>query len=225
MLLGMQILISRRWIIESTLFSYFLTWILIQCMAKQAATLSHSSNVFYNPWATDLAELLIQLTQREGGLGFTPGSDKDAVGGVKIFFSNSGTEANEGALKIVRKVGKDRWAAKTGKSWDDPACTKFRVACFQNAFHGRSLGSLSATSNKKYQVPFAPLVPGFDTGKVNDVDGLKTLITEDTCAAIVEPIQGEGGVFEVDKAWLSALRKRCDEVGAVLIYDEIQVKF
>lgn len=192
-------------------------------MARQASTLSHSSNVFYNPWATALAELLIGTTQREGGLGFIKYNDKMACDGAKVFFSNSGTEANEGALKIVRKVGKDRWAAATGRSWDDPECSKYRVACFQNAFHGRSMGSLSATSQKKYQAPFAPLIPGFDVGKVNDVDGLMTLITEDTCAAIVEPIQGEGGVFEVDQEWLLALRKRCDEVGAVLIYDEIQV--
>lgn len=193
-------------------------------MAQQALTLSHSSNVFYNPWATALAELLIRLTQAEGGLGYRENSHKLECEPAKVFFSNSGTEANEGALKIVRKVGKDRWAAATGRDWDDPECPKYRVACFQNSFHGRSMGSLSATSNKKYQAPFAPLIPGFDVGKVNDVDGLATLITDDTCAAIVEPIQGEGGVFEVDQNWLLALRKRCDEVGAVLIFDEIQVR-
>ncbi|KAI5120499.1 hypothetical protein M0805_000084 [Coniferiporia weirii] len=199
----------------------------VQCMATQAATISHSSNVFYNPWATELAELLIRLTQREGGLGFAPGSSSgsgsNANGaGVKVFFANTGTEANEGALKIARKVGKERWAAAHGRSWDDAACTKWRVACFEHSFHGRSLGSLSATSNKKYQAPFAPLVPGFDVGKVNDIDGLEELVTEDTCSVIIEPIQGEGGIFEVDEAWLRALRKRCDEVGAVLIFDEIQ---
>ncbi|KAH8113394.1 acetylornithine and succinylornithine aminotransferase [Phellopilus nigrolimitatus] len=194
----------------------------VQCMAAQAATLSHSSNVFYNPWATDLAELLIGLTQREGGLGYAPGSSSGGSAGAKVFFANSGTEANEGALKVVRKVGKERWAAAHGKQWDDPSCPKWRVACFEHGFHGRSLGSLSATSNPKYQAPFAPLVPGFDVGKVNDVAGLEALVTEDTCAVLVEPIQGEGGIFIVDDAWLRALRKRCDEVGAVLIYDEIQ---
>lgn len=85
------------------------------------------------------------------------------------------------------------------------------------------MGSLSATSNAKYQKPFAPMVPGFDVGKVNDFAGLESLVTEETCGVIVEPIQGEGGIFVVDPEWLKALRKRCDEVGAVLIYDEIQV--
>jgi len=205
----------------------------VQCMAKEAARLSHSSNVFYNRWASSLAELLITLTQREGGLGWAAGavpplgiaSDDGQyapTGGAKIFFSNSGTEANEGAFKIARKVGKDRWAAAHGRSWDDKDCSKFRFACFENAFHGRSLGSLSATSNPKYQKPFAPMVPGFDVGKVNDFEGLQSLITEDTCGVIVEPIQGEGGIFVVDTDWLRAVRERCDEVGAVLIFDEIQ---
>lgn len=185
--------------------------------------------MFYNQWATALAELIVSLTQREGGLGWlsssAPSSDSQPSSGAKVFFANSGTEANEGALKIARKVGKDRWAAKKGRDvrWDEPACRKWRIACFENSFHGRTMGSLSATNNTKYQKPFAPLVPGFDCGKVNDHDGLHQLITEDTCGVIVEPIQGEGGIFVVDAEWLKALRKRCDEVGAVLIFDEIQV--
>jgi acetylornithine aminotransferase len=204
-------------------------------MAQQASTLSHSSNVFYNPWATELAELLISLTRREGGLGYAPGSTPLSPG-AKVFFANSGTEANEGALKVARKIGKERgWAASSqggkgkkgeklgGAGAGDPSSTKFRVACFENAFHGRSFGSLSATSNQKYQAPFAPMVPGFDVGKVNDVGALERLITEDTCAVIVEPIQGEGGIFVVDEGWLRAVRTRCNEVGAVLIFDEIQV--
>ncbi|THH09055.1 hypothetical protein EW145_g2289 [Phellinidium pouzarii] len=196
----------------------------VAAMTSQGMSLTHSSNVFYNAWATELAELLISLTQREGGLGFEPGSNSSSgvAADTKVFFANSGTEANEGAFKFARKVGKDRWAAAHGKNADDAACSKWRFACFEHSFHGRSMGSLSATANKKYQAPFAPLVPGFDVGKVNDVDGLKELVTEDTCGVIVEPIQGEGGIFAVDVEWLRALRKRCDQVGAVLIYDEIQ---
>ena len=212
-------------------------------MHTQAARLSHSSNVFYNPWATSLAELLITLTQQEGGLGWAPGTlpplgiapdDRThpslaPKGGAKVFFANTGTEANEGAIKVARKVGKERWSASHGgRSWEDALdkgeFSKFRFACFENAFHGRSMGSLSATSNPKYQKPFAPMVPGFDVGKVNDFEGLERLVTEDTCGVLVEPIQGEGGIFAVDPEWLRALRKRCDEVGAVLIYDEIQVR-
>jgi len=91
--------------------------------------------------------------------------------------------------------------------------------------HGRSMGALSVTSNPKYQNPFTPLIPGVDVGKINDLESLQTLITDETCGVIVEPIQGEGGINAASIEWLAALRKRCDDVGAVLIYDEIQVCF
>lgn len=141
---------------------------------------------------------------------------------VRVFFANSGTEANEGALKIARKVGKDRWAAATGNKPDDPACSKTKIVCFENAFHGRSMGALSVTSTEKYQAPFRPLIPGVEVGKVNDFERLQNLITDETCAVIIEPVQGEGGVTAADEQWLMALRERCNETGAVLIYDEIQ---
>ena len=167
----------------------------------------------------------MRTTKAEGGLGFSTGSESSSIrGGAKIFFSNSGTEANEGALKIVRKVGKDRWAAAApGRSWDSSECSKTRIASFTGSFHGRSLGSLSVTNNPKYQVPFGPLIPGVDVGCLNDMEGLKSLVTDDTCGVIVEPIQGEGGINVAQTEWLRALRKRCDETGAVLIFDEIQV--
>lgn len=160
-------------------------------------------------------------TQTEGGLGVSSeGKRLDA----KVFFANSGTEANEGALKVARKVGKERWAAAApGRKWDSPDCTKTRIACFEGSFHGRSMGALSVTTNPKYQAPFAPLLPGVDVGRLNDHEGLKTLIGDDTCAVIVEPIQGEGGINSASIDWLRALRQRCDQVGAVLIYDEVQV--
>lgn len=192
-------------------------------MKEQAGKILHTSNVYHNEWAPKLAQLLVTLTRAQGGLGFTPGTDTSGSGGAKVFFANSGTEANEGALKIGRKVGKDRWAAANGKSWDDPSCTKTRIACFENSFHGRSMGALSVTSNPKYQKPFTPLIPGVDVGRMNDMAQLQTLVNEDTCVVIVEPIQGEGGINDAQEDWLRALRKRCDEVGAVLIFDEIQV--
>ena len=162
------------------------------------------------------------LTRTEGGLGNTATGNQNL--NAKVFFSNSGTEANEGALKIARKVGKDRWAASApNRSWDDASCTKTRIACFENSFHGRSMGALSVTSNPKYQKPFMPLIPGVDVGKLNDFEGLEILVGQDTCAVIVEPVQGEGGIHEAKEEWLKALRKRCDQVGAVLIFDEIQV--
>ncbi|KAG6832919.1 hypothetical protein H0H92_004803 [Tricholoma furcatifolium] len=194
----------------------------LQVLNEQAGKLLHTSNVYHNEWAGKLAEQLVKVTQAEGGLGYAPGSEGGDLGS-KVFFSNSGTEANEGALKIARKVGKDRWAAAApGRKWDSPECTKTRIACFEGSFHGRSMGALSVTTNPKYQLPFAPLLPGVDVGRLNDLAGLNTLVGEDTCAVIVEPIQGEGGINAANVDWLRALRKRCDEVGAVLIYDEIQ---
>ncbi|KAF9534368.1 acetylornithine and succinylornithine aminotransferase [Crepidotus variabilis] len=198
-------------------------------LSEQANKLHHTSNVYHNEWAGQLAELLVTLTQSQGGLGFPSQSAAGAnaggqhpTSGAKVFFSNSGTEANEGALKIARRVGKDVWAARTGKSSDDPSCNKFKIVCFENSFHGRSMGALSVTSNPKYQKPFEPLIPGVEVGKINDVESLERLVRDDTCAVIVEPIQGEGGINGVNEEWARMLRKKCDEVGAVLIFDEIQ---
>ncbi|KAJ3562655.1 hypothetical protein NP233_g9446 [Leucocoprinus birnbaumii] len=195
----------------------------LKVINEQASKIIHASNVYHNEWSPQLASLLVSTTQREGGLGYAPGSQSaSSPDGLQVFFSNSGTEANEGALKIARKVGKERWAQKHNKTWDAPECTKTGIVCFENAFHGRSMGALSVTTNPKYQAPFAPLVPNVSCGKLSDVQALKTLVTEDTCAVIVEPIQGEGGIYPAETEWLIQLRKRCDEVGAVLIFDEIQ---
>lgn len=181
-------------------------------LSEQAGKLMHTSNVYHNEWAGRLAELLVNLTAQYGGLGCQQGGSL----GAKVFFSNSGTEANEGALKIARKVGKDRWKGHS------ESCEKVRIVSFQNSFHGRSMGALSVTNNPKYQKPFAPLVPGIDVGKLNDFKQLDGLITDFTCAVIVEPIQGEGGIHQADIQWLKAVRQKCDQVGAVLIFDEIQ---
>ncbi|KAI0751434.1 acetylornithine and succinylornithine aminotransferase [Daedaleopsis nitida] len=197
----------------------------VEVMRSTATSLLHTSNVYHHKYAGELAELLVTLTQSEGGLGWAPGSSHSPVNGTsgaKVFFSNSGTEANEGALKIARKVGKARWAAAAGKPWDDAACDKYEIVCFERGFHGRSMGALSVTTNAKYQKPFMPLIPGVKVGQLNDTAGLGSLVGEKTCAVIVEPIQGEGGINAADVDWLRALRKKCDEVGAVLIYDEIQ---
>lgn len=128
-------------------------------------------------------------------------------------------------MKIARKVGKERWAQKTGKAWDDSSCDKHEIVCFENSFHGRSMGALSVTTNPKYQKPFEPLLPGVRVGRLNNLGGLDSLVTDKTCAVIVEPIQGEGGIHPATVDWLRALRQKCDETGAVLIFDEIQVSF
>jgi len=195
-------------------------------LQQQSSTLLHTSNVYYNQWAPKLAELLVTLTETNGGLGYATGSTSPSSStkhGANVFFANSGTEANEGALKIARKVGKDRWAAATGGKADDPSCPKTRIVCFENSFHGRSMGALSVTSTEKYQAPFRPLIPGIGVGKLNNLECLDALVTDNTCAVIVEPIQGEGGATAATEEWLRALRKRCDQTGTVLIYDEIQV--
>lgn len=171
---------------------------------EQGSKLIHSSNVFHNENAGALAEKIVTTTREHGGTWAS-----------KIFLSNSGTEANEGALKFARKWGKH----VTGSE----STTKTKIVSFTNGFHGRSMGALSATYNPKYQKPFAPLVPGFVTVPFNDVEKTIEAITEDTCGVIVEPLQGEGGVHEATAEFLHALRKRCDETGAVLIFDEIQV--
>jgi acetylornithine aminotransferase len=130
----------------------------------------------------------------------------------KVFICNSGSEANESAIKFARKVGKTL----------DTTGAKHEVVSFQNSFHGRTMGALSATPNPKYQKPFAPMLPGFRYGTYNDIAAIDELVTDKTCGVIIEPIQGEGGVNVASEEFLVALAKRCREVGAVLIYDEIQ---
>ena len=175
-----------------------------QVISEQSQQLIHSSNLYHNPWTGELARLLVERTKLEGSM----------QGVSKVFFSNSGTEANEAAIKFARKVGKYRGGNKS----------KTGFVAFNNGFHGRTMGALSATCNPKYQAPFAPMVPGFKYGDINNIEQLESLISEDICGVIIEPIQGEGGVFECSEDYLRALKKRCDAVGAVLIYDEIQVR-
>lgn len=175
---------------------------LARVLADQAKTLIHASNLYYNPWTGALSKLLVEKTLESGAMH----------NAHAVFVCNSGSEANEGALKFARKAGKVL----------DPSGAKHELVSFNGSFHGRTMGSLSATPNPKYQQPFAPMIPGFRYGDYNDIAGLKELITEKTCGVIVEPIQGEGGVQVANDEFLIALAKRCREVGAVLIYDEIQ---
>lgn len=180
---------------------------------EQAKELVHSSNLYYNRWSGVLAERLVALTRKNGGLGFAPGSPTPPEGqDLKTFLSNSGTESNEAALKFARKVALTRageGAKKTG------------LLCFKNGFHGRTMGALSVTPNEKYQAPFHPLIGNVHVNELNARDAIAA-VDDSTAGVIVEPIQGEGGVRPASVDWLVALRKRCDEVGAMLIYDEIQ---
>nr|OQO17906.1 Acetylornithine aminotransferase, mitochondrial [Rachicladosporium sp. CCFEE 5018] len=169
---------------------------------EQSQTLVHASNLYHNPWTGALSELLVQKTKEAGGM-------KDIS---RAFICNSGSEANEAAIKFARKYGRSL----------EPSGTKHEIVSFQGSFHGRTMGSLSATPNPKYQKPFSPMIPGFKYATYNSIDSINELVTDKTCGVLIEPIQGEGGVNVATPEFLQALRDRCTEVGALLIYDEIQ---
>lgn len=170
-------------------------------IAKQSQTLMHCSNLYYNMPAGELANKLVAKTLDAGGM----------AAAQRVFLCNSGTEANEAALKFARKYAKSKNAEKT------------EIIAFENGFHGRTMGALSVTANPKYQAPFAPLIPGIHTAQPNDIESVKSVISKDkTAAVIIEPIQGEGGVNALDESFLVELKKLCDENDVVLIFDEIQ---
>ena len=130
----------------------------------------------------------------------------------RVFFANSGSEANEGAFKFARKYARTilHRTDKTG------------IVAFSGSFHGRSMGAVAATATEKYRAPFEPVMPGVTFAEFNNIESARTAISDQTCAVIVEPVQGEGGVTPAAGEFLTALRRRCDEIGALLIFDEVQ---
>jgi acetylornithine/N-succinyldiaminopimelate aminotransferase len=162
-------------------------------IAAQAATLIHTSNLYYTEPQLVLAELLIESAFRS-----------------RVFFCNSGAEANEGAIKLARKWGKLR---------RDGADV---IICAQGAFHGRTLGALAATANRRYRDPFEPLPKGFVHVPYNDLSALESAIDATTCAVMLEPIEGESGVVPLEPGLLAAVRHLCDERDVLLILDEVQ---
>jgi predicted acetylornithine/succinylornithine family transaminase len=162
-------------------------------IADQAAKLIHTSNLYYTEPQLDLAELLIASAFRS-----------------RVFFCNSGAEANEGAIKLARK-----W----GKLHRDGADV---IICAQGAFHGRTLGALAATANRRYREPFEPLPKGFVHVPFNDLGALESAIDATTCAVMLEPIEGESGVVPLEPGLLAAIRRLCDERDVLLMLDEIQ---
>ncbi|KAI7827384.1 pyridoxal phosphate-dependent transferase [Kickxella alabastrina] len=171
-------------------------------VADQSTKLVHCSNLYHNEWAPKLAQKIVSATLEsypQGTQGIYAKDDSGSDATARVFFSNSGTEANEGALKFA-----------------------LRHRFVHRRFHGRSMGALSVTANPKYQKPFTPLIPGVQTVKFNETRELGAFIDERTCGVIVEPIQGEGGIHPAQVDFLRALRRRCDQVGALLIFDEIQ---
>lgn len=135
----------------------------------------------------------------------------DASGMEKVFFTNSGTEAIEGALKLAKRYYYDKTGSAEGE-----------IIAMEHSFHGRSTGALAVTGTKKYREPFGPLMPGISFAQFNDFESVMSLVTEKTCAIILEPVQGEGGIYPADPEFLTKLRALCDEKDIALIFDEIQ---
>lgn len=162
-------------------------------LKEQIDNLLHSSNLYYNTTCGKAAEAL-----------------RRASGMDRIFFTNSGAEANEGALKAARKYA---WQKKSGR---------FEFIAMKDSFHGRTMGALSVTEHPAYREPFEPLIPGVSFAEFNNLESVKKLVNEKTCGIIVEPVQGEGGINTATKEFMTGIRKLCDEEGILMICDEIQ---
>ena len=167
----------------------------VKALQDQAEKLIHVSNFYYIEPQIQLASLLCQHSFAD-----------------KVFFCNSGAEANEGAMKLARKYAKE----KMGKD-------HYEIITMEGSFHGRTLATLTATAQEKFHKGYEPLMPGFKYVPFNDIGAVKNAIDPKTCAVMVEPIQGEGGVNCPSEGYLKALREICDEKELLLIFDEVQV--
>jgi len=165
-----------------------------EALSKQADILLHVSNLYYTEPQIELASLL------------TENSFAD-----RVFFCNSGAEANEAAIKLARKYFKDKGESE-----------RYRIITMEKSFHGRTMATLSATGQDKIRKGFEPILEGFDYIPFNDIDAMRKSINSSTCAVLLEPIQGEGGVRCPDPDYLKAVRRLCDEKKVLLIFDEIQ---
>ena len=163
-------------------------------LKEQIDKIIHPSNLYYNITATVAAERLVKIS----------GLDR-------VFFTNSGTEAIEGAVKTARRY-----------AYDKDGTTDHEIIAMKHSFHGRSMGALSVTGNDKYQEPFKPLIGGVKFAEFNNLDSVKELVTDKTCAIILEPVQGEGGIYPATEEFIKGVRKICDENDILLIFDEIQ---
>ncbi|BDF03974.1 aspartate aminotransferase family protein [[Clostridium] hylemonae] len=162
-------------------------------LKEQIDSLIHSSNLYYNTTCGKAAKALGRITEMD-----------------RVFFTNSGTEAIEGALKAARKYA---YKKQTGRC---------EFIAMKDSFHGRSMGALSVTEHEAYRAPFEPLIPGVSFAEFNNLESVRALVTDKTCAVILEPLQGEGGINRADEAFMQGIRKLCDEEGILMICDEIQ---
>lgn len=167
---------------------------LVRTLADQAGSLWHVSNLYYTTPQIELADWLVKHSFAD-----------------RVFFGNSGAEANEAAIKLARRYFSERNQAH-----------RFRIITMEQSFHGRTMATLSATGQAKIKKGFDPVLDGFDTVAFNDAAALRSKISSDTCAVLIEPVQGEGGVRCPDADYLKAVREICDETGVLLIFDEIQ---
>lgn len=163
-------------------------------LKDQVDKLLHTSNLYYNVPTIEAAKKALK-----------------ASGMDRIFFTNSGTEAIEGAIKAAKKYAYTR----DGHAGHE-------IIAMKHSFHGRSIGALSVTGNAHYQEPFAPLMPGVQFAEYNNLESVKELVTDKTCAVIMETVQGEGGIYPADPAFIEGVRRLCDEKDILLILDEIQ---
>lgn len=164
-----------------------------ECLKNQIDMLTHTSNLFYSKPVAKAAQSLKEATRMD-----------------RVFFTNSGTEAIEGALKAARK-----YAYTKGNG-------KYEFIAMNHSFHGRSMGAVALTGNEHYRTPFEPLIGGVKFADFNDIESVKAQITNQTCAILMEPVQGEGGIYPADVEFLKQVRILCDENDILLIFDEIQ---
>jgi len=167
---------------------------IVKAIREQAAKVIHLSNLYYNEYQGPLAKKLV-----------------DASGLARVFFSNTGTEAIDGAIKLARAYGH-----KVGGEG------KFKLVAASNSFHGRTYGAMSLTATPKYRDDFKPLLDGVSFVPLNDIEALREAVDDSTCAIFLETIQGEGGIFECTSEYLHAARQICDQHRALLVLDEIQ---
>ncbi len=162
-------------------------------LKNQIEELTHTSNLFYSKPVAEAADMLKKATQMD-----------------RVFFTNSGTEAIEGALKAARKYA---YTKQNGR---------YEFIAMNHSFHGRSMGAVAVTGNEHYRTPFEPLIGGVKFANYNNLESVRAQITEKTCAILLEPIQGEGGIYPATQEFLEGVRKLCDEQDILLIFDEIQ---
>ena len=164
-----------------------------EALKAQIDKLYHTSNLYYHESCGEAAKELNRIS----------GMDR-------VFFTNSGGEANEGALKAARRYA---YTKKTGR---------YEIIAMENSFHGRSIGAVSVTGHDDYREPFEPLLPGVKFAKLNDLDSVKALVSDKTCAIILEPLQGEGGINLATQEFMEGIRQICDENDILMICDEVQ---